>query len=364
MSKANVLSLLAGALLFAAPAADSATLEEVSARGRNVVRRWSLSGTPKAVAVDAGGTIYVGLSEPQSIVAIDPLARRIERETTLDHEEIASTKDFSTLRIGNRGTRLYVAQGSDESVTVLSLPALEVTREILLEGEVIRDALPDPAGQYLYVLGRRVHVYDIEGKRSIRRITDLEPLALATDRAGSVLAVVGFQQFPNGRATMIAFYDTSTLTEIGRMPLQTDREILSAFFAAGDEVIVTLAADWLGEAPARPRKEPIPTGTSTGTEMRLRIDFGDLVPSESVCTPEGAGPQIATTSTDGTTVVFAEKRCSAGSTFTASKRRTTSVSIYGIDAYAIARTPEGLYIASDPSGYLTIYRAAGDGRGE
>jgi hypothetical protein len=339
-------------------------LKEESSRGRDVVRRWSLSGTPKGLVVGAGGTIYVGLSGPQSVVAVDPLANTILKETVLDRKEIASTKDFSTLRIGNEGRRLYVAQGSDESVSVLSLPELEITREILIEGERIRDALPDPAGQYLYVLGRRVHVYDIEGQRSIRRLSALDPLALATDESGSVLAVVGFEQFPNGRATMIAFYDTRSFDEIGRMPLQTDREIISAFFAAGDEVIVTLATDWLAEAPARPRQELIPTATSAGDTMRLHIDFGDLVSSETVCPPDGAGPQIATTDTAGSTVVFAEKRCSAGSTFTASARRTRSASIYGIDAYAIARTPEGFFAASDPAGYLTIYRAAGDGRGK
>jgi len=356
MSRAELLSFLAGAILLAAPLADCATLKEESARGRDVVRRWSLTGTPRGIAVGDGGTIYVGLAGPQSVVSIDPLASAIVREKTLDRKEIASTKDFSTIRIGNRGRRLYVAQGSDESVTVLSLPDLEITREILIEGESIRDALPDPAGQFLYVLGRRVHVYDIEGRRAIRKLSDLDPRAIATDSAGSVLAVVGFEQFPNGRATMVAFYDTTSFDEIGRMPLQTDREIRSAFFAAGDEVIVTIADDWIGEAPARPRKEPIPTATSTSTNMRLRIDFGDLVSSEAICLPDGAGPQIATTDPAGTLVVFAEKRCSAGSSFIASKRRTKSASIYGIGAYAVARTPEGLYAASDPAGYLTIYR--------
>lgn len=359
MSKASLSAFLFGVAILAAPLTHGATLEEQPARGKDVVRRWSITGTPKALAVDAGGTMYVGLAGPQSVVAIDPLANRIVREKTLDREEIASTKDFASLRVGKRGTRLYAAQGSDESVTVLSLPELDVTREILLEGERVRDALPDPKDRYLYVLGRRVHVYDIEGARAIRRISDLDPLAIATDSAGSVLAVVGFEQFPNGRATMIAFYDTSTFAEIGRMPLQTDREILSAFFAAGDEVIVAIASDWLGEAPAKPRKEPVPTATSTDTSMRLRIDFGDLVSSESICPPDGAGPQIATTTADGSLVVFAEKRCSAGSSFTASARKTKSASIYGISAYALARTSEGLFLASDPKGYLTIYRVAG-----
>jgi len=136
--------------------------------------------------------------------------------------------------------------------------------------------------------------------------------------------------------------------------LQTDREILSAFFAAGDRVLVTLAPDWLAEAPARPRKEPAPSGTPT--RMRLKIDFGDLVSSENICLPDGAGPQIAATNAAGNLVVFGEKRCASGSSFVASTRKTASASIYGIGAYAIARTGEGHYVATDPDGYLTIYR--------
>jgi hypothetical protein len=356
MSRAEILSLLVFSLLFAIPPAEAATLREEPSRGKQVVRRWALSGTPRGMAVAPSGTIYVGLAGPQSVVAIDPLENRIVRERTLDREEIASTKEFSTLRIGNRGNRLYAAQGRDESVTILSIPELEITREILIEGETIRDALPDPAGRYLYVLGRSVHVYDIDGKRSIRKLRDLEPLAIASDSKGSVLAVVGFEQFPNARATMIAFYDPETLTEVSRVPLQTDREIISAFFAAGEQVIMTVASDWLGEAPARPRQEPAVTGTSAGGSMRLRIDFGDLVSSENICLPGGAGPQIATTGPAGTVVVFAEKRCGAGSAFIASKRKTTSASIYGINAYALGRNGDGHYVATDPAGYLTIYR--------
>jgi hypothetical protein len=356
MSKANGLALLAVALLAVAVRADSATLREERVTGKNVVRHWSLTGTPKGVAVGPDDTIYVGLASPQSVVAIDPLLNRIVREKTLDREEIASTKDFATLRIGRRGTRLYVAQGSDESVTILALPELTIEREILVEGERIRDALPDPAGRFLYVLGRDVHVYDIEGKRLIRKLRDLEPLAIASNAAGSTLAVVGFEQFPNGRATMIALYDTSTLTETRRIPLQTDRAILATFFAAADEVIVTVAADWLGEAQVRQRREPAASGTSADETMRLRIEPGDLVSSESVCLPDGAGPQIATPSRAGDLVVFAEKRCASGASFAATKRRTKSVSIYGINAYAMARTADSLYVATDPKGSLTIYR--------
>jgi hypothetical protein len=115
------------------------------------------------VAVATEGTVYVGLATRQAVVAIDPSTGEVVRETVVDDAELASTKDFSTLRVAHG--RLYVAQGSDESVTILALPGLEVTREILLEGETVRDALPDPAGRLLYVLGRRVHVFDAKGER-------------------------------------------------------------------------------------------------------------------------------------------------------------------------------------------------------
>jgi hypothetical protein len=331
--------------------AAAAPLEGVAARGRLAEKRWKLDGSPRGLAVGSDGTIYVGLAKAQSIVAIDSAKGAIVREAKLDSAEAASTKDFSTLRIA-RG-RLYVAQGSDESATILSLPELEVIREIGLEGEPVRDALPDPAGRFLYVLGRKVRVYDADGEREIRALGDVDPLAIATDSKGRVLAVIGYESFPNGRATMAVFYDAGSLSEIGRMPLQTDREIVSAFFAAGDRVLVVAARDWLAEAPASPREEKKPQGDAGS--MRLSLAFGDLISSEAVCLPDGAGPQIAA-SDGGAVVVLAEKRCAAGGAFTASKRRTRVASLYGIAAYALARTPDGKWAASDPAGFLTIYR--------
>ncbi len=331
--------------------ASAAPLEGVAARGRLAEKRWKLDGAPRGLAVDSDGTIYVGLAKPQSIVAIDPAKGEIVREARIDSEEAASTKDFSTLRIA-RG-RLYVAQGSDESATILSLPELEVIREIGLEGEPVRDALPDPAGRFLYVLGRKVRVYDAHGEREIRALGDVDPLAIATDSKGRVLAVIGYESFPNGRATMAVFYDAGSLREIGRMPLQTDREIVSAFFAAGDRVLVVAGRDWLAEAPAAPREEKKPQGDAGS--MRLSLAFGDLISSEAICLPDGAGPQIAA-SDGGAVVVLAEKRCAAGGAFTASKRRTRVASLYGIAAYALARTPAGKWAVTDPEGFLTIYR--------
>jgi hypothetical protein len=346
--KTKLLALLA--LVLAAQASGAATLEEVSARGRLVEKRWRLDGTPRGVAVAPDGTIYVGLAASQSIVAIDAAKGAIVSEAVVDREEIASTKDFATLRIAR--DRLYVAQGSDESVTILSLPALEVVREILLEGEPIRDALPDPAGKHLYVLGRKVHVFDAAGEREIRALGDVEPTAVTTDAKGRILAVVGFQSFPNGKVSVAVFYDAATLREIGRVPLQTEREIVATFFAADERVLVAVARDWLAEAPATPREEKKPQGDATA--MRMRIELGDLVSSETICLPDGAGPQIAAAAS-GSLVLVAEKRCAAGGAFTATKRRTRVASLYGIAAYAMSPMRDSRWAATDPAGFLTIY---------
>ena len=55
--------LVVASIFVGAPIADAATLREESARGRTVVKRWALSGTPKGVATAESDTIYVGLAE-------------------------------------------------------------------------------------------------------------------------------------------------------------------------------------------------------------------------------------------------------------------------------------------------------------
>ena len=112
---------------------------------------------------------------------------------------------FFTLRIS--GSRLFIANGSDESATILSLPDLGVLREITIEGEPIRDALPDPRGRYLYLLGRRVHVYDAGGERELHALDVGDPMAIAAN--GKTLAVVA----PEGAV----LFDTSTFTETARL---------------------------------------------------------------------------------------------------------------------------------------------------
>jgi hypothetical protein len=89
--------------------------------------------------------------------------------------------------------------------------------------------------------------------------------------------------------------------------------------------------------------------------MRMTIEVGDLVSSEAVCLPDGAGPQIAAPA-PGSLVIVAEKRCAAGGSFTATKRRTRVASLYGIAAYAMSPMRDGRWAVTDPAGFLTIYR--------
>src|SRR5688572_4512092 len=157
-------SLTALLILLTAGAALAQTgsdaLKPSPTRDRKVVRRWVLPGDPRGIALGADGTIYVGLAEPQEVLAVDPTTGAIKRRVVLDSAEIASTKEMVTFRTNRERTRLFIANGSDESATILSLPDLGVLREITMEGEVIRDVVPDPKGRYIYLLGRRVHIFD------------------------------------------------------------------------------------------------------------------------------------------------------------------------------------------------------------
>ena len=130
------------------------------------------------------------------------------------------------MRLSRDASRLYIANGSDESAMILGLPDLHVIREITIEGEAIRDALPDPAGHYLYLLGRRVHVYDANGEREIHTLPIDEPMAIAA--TPETLAVVATEDFGNAKATSVALYDTTSFREIARDPLQTTDKIEEA----------------------------------------------------------------------------------------------------------------------------------------
>ena len=278
------------------------TLPAVPTHDSKVIKRWQLAGDPHGVAVGADGTIYAGLAQPQAVVAIDPKTGAVKRKVVLDSAAIASTKELVTLRIA--GSRLFVANGSDESATILSLPGLGILREITIEGEPIRDALPDPRGRYLYLLGRRVHVYDASGERELHALDVSDPQAIAAN--GKALAVVAAEE--------TVLFDTSTFTETGRTKTRAGTDV--ALFA--NDALVTLSRN-------------------------------------AVCLPEGSGPQIATLAPDNV-LLFAERRCDASSAL-AGAGRVTPVSLYGVDAYAVAfdRAANAL-VTTERAGYLTIYK--------
>lgn len=332
------------------------SLTPIATRDQKIIRRWSLGGDPRGLAVGRNGTLYIGLAEPQAVIAVDPKSGAILRKLVLDSAEIASTKELVTLRTSRDGSRLFIANGSDESASVLALPDLYVVREIAIEGERIRDALPDPDGRFLYVLGRRVHVFDAEGKTELHTLGFEEPMAIATNANGSVLAVVGSEDFGGGnKATTVALYDTKTFAEMGRDPLQTDKQIEAALL--GDNVLIAFSRNLLYEKPLSIAKPPSEkTMTAVGGQMHMNIDFGDLTSSERICLPEGSGAQIGAL-VPPNVVLFAEQRCSSSGGFTGSRRRIAPASLYGISAYALAYSPSAnVLYATDRAGYLTIYR--------
>src|ERR1700737_4979787 len=179
-------------------------LTTVPTRDQKIVRRWSVTGDPRGLALGADKMIYIGLAQPQAVIAVDAQTGVVRKNVVLDSAEIASTKELVTLRTNRDRTRLYIANGSDESASILSLPDLAIRREITMEGEPIRDVLPDPNGRYLYLLGRRVHVFDAAGEHEIRTISIEEPMAIATTTSGSLLAVIGSETFGTNKATVVA----------------------------------------------------------------------------------------------------------------------------------------------------------------
>jgi hypothetical protein len=325
-------------------------LKLVPSRDRKIVRRWSLPGDPRGVAIGYDGTIYAGLAESQSVVAIDPTSGAIKKRVILDSPDIASTKELVTLRTNPERTRLFIANGSDESATILSLPGLGVLREITMEGEVIRDVVPDPKGRYVYLLGRRVHIFDKDGDTELRTLDIEDPMAIAVSANGAMLAVLASEDFGATTATVVALFDTKDFTELARDPLQTQKTIEGAMFAARDRSLIAFSRDSIFEKPVTSR--PIMTRNG-GTSGTMRVDLGDLVNSNHVCLPNGSGPQVAALTSD-TNLVYAERRCSASGTFSGSSRGVTPASLYGINAYAIAHH-QNTIVATDRAGFLTIY---------
>ncbi|MEA2235439.1 MAG: Cytochrome heme domain [Thermoanaerobaculia bacterium] len=290
-------------------------------------------------------------------MAIDPKTGIVKQRLVLDSADIASTKELVTMRINQTGTRLCIANGSDESATILSLPDLAVLREITTEGEPIRDVLPDPKGRYIYLLGRHVHVYDANGEKELRTIKLDDPMAVASSADGALLAIVATEDFGNNKATSVALYDTTTFAELAREPLQTDKIIEEALFAAGDHALIALSRGSLFEKPIDTKKPAKQMSAGANGQMRMAIDFGDLTNSDAICLPEGSGAQIATLASPDL-LLFAERRCSSGNTFGGSNRRVTPASLYGIAAYAMAYDRKTNTVAvTDRAGFLTIYKA-------
>src|SRR5215203_600690 len=94
-----VLLATAAACTFAQPAAPTPdTLTSLTSGGKRVIRRWALPGDPRGVAIGSDGTIYAGVAEPQTILAIDPKSGIIKKRLVLDSAEIASTKELVTMR--------------------------------------------------------------------------------------------------------------------------------------------------------------------------------------------------------------------------------------------------------------------------
>ena len=299
-------------------------LKPAPAHDAKIVKRWQLPGDPHGIAIGPDGTIYVGLAQPQAVVAIDPETGEVKQKVILDSAEIAATKELVTLRVNAERNRLYVANGSDESATILNLPELHVSREITIEGEPIRDALPDPKGRFLFLLGRRVHVYDVNGRNELRSLGFSDPAAIAISSNGGKLAVFG--------SNRVALYDTSTFEEIEHDALESAKPVEAAIFAAGDRALVALARDALIEKSAK------------------------KILREPICLPEGSGPQIAALASPGL-LLFAERRCSSSGAFATSDRAVAPASLYGVDAYAVAYDRQNNFLyTTERAGYLTIYR--------
>jgi len=320
--------LTTAASLFASAAE---VLSSVPSRDKKVIRRWSVSGDPRGVALGNDGTIYIGLAQPQAVIAVDPKSGEIKKRIVLDSAEIASTKELVTMRTNPERTRLFIANGSDESASILSLPDLAVLREITMEGETIRDAVPDPKGRYIYLLGRRVHVYDKNGTTKLRSLPIEEPMAIAASANGARLAVVFTEDFGNAKATSVALFDTKTFAESRRDPLQTTETIEAAMFADRDRALIAIGRDHLFEKSAG-------------------------IQADRICLPENSGPQIATLGGSDALLLYAERRCSASGAFSGSNRSVMPASLYGVNAYALAYDKaSNALVVTDRAGFVTLY---------
>src|SRR6185436_11989046 len=105
-------------------------------------------------------------------------------------------------------------------------------------------------------LGRRVHVYTGDGQTELRTIPIDEPMAIAASADGATLAVVAPEDFGNAKATSVALFETTNFKGVARDPLQTDKAVGAALFAAGDRALVALGRDGFYEKPLNTAVKP------------------------------------------------------------------------------------------------------------
>ena len=180
---------------------------------------------------------------------------------------------------------------------------------------------------------------------------------IAVNSTGTTLAVIGTEDFGNAKATVSVLYDTTTFAEVAREPLQTDKTIEAALFAASDRSLVAVSREHVFEKPVVTKKNTIAQMEGTGAQVRMRINFGDVVNSDRICLPVGSGPQIATTGTPSELLIYAERRCSSSGAFAGSSRRISPASLYGVNVYALAYDRmNNTLAATDRAGFLTIYK--------
>src|SRR6478609_7706756 len=92
----SVLLTLSAAVLLAATPLQAEILTPVPSRDAKIVHRWSVTGDPHGLAIGRDGTLYVGLAQPQAVIAVDPKNGEIKNRVVLDKAEIAATKELVT----------------------------------------------------------------------------------------------------------------------------------------------------------------------------------------------------------------------------------------------------------------------------
>src|SRR5438128_610878 len=129
----------------AALPARAESLASVPIRDQKIVNRWSLPGDPHGLAIGDDGTIYVGVAQPQAVMAIDPKRGTVKRKVVLDSAEIASTKELPI------ESALFAA--GDRVLLALSREGLFEKRLLAADGvQTERICLPPGSGPQIATL--------------------------------------------------------------------------------------------------------------------------------------------------------------------------------------------------------------------